>query len=126
MQDLDIRGAGNLLGAEQSGFIADLGYETYLKILKEAMREAPSSPPSVPPSGGKQGILCGEVSNAALNSSPGGGRWEGATDIECDLHAYLPETYVPGASERMMLYRELDKLSEEREAPDTTALNPSP
>ncbi|MBR1732941.1 MAG: transcription-repair coupling factor, partial [Alloprevotella sp.] len=115
MQDLDIRGAGNLLGAEQSGFIADLGYETYLKILKEAMREAPSSD--------ELQVTSDEPSHSG--SSPSFVTYQ-STDIECDLHAYLPETYVPGASERMMLYRELDKLSEEREAPDTTALNPSP
>lgn len=114
MQDLDIRGAGNLLGAEQSGFIADLGYETYLKILKEAMESLHASGEFPSEADRKAGAsvapdksATGKQANRhipAFIMAP--------ADIECDLRAYLPETYVPTASERMMLYRELDKLSE--------------
>ena len=96
MQDLDIRGAGNLLGAEQSGFIADLGYETYVKILGEAMAELQLDETAT---SDNASTLVIRHASPVLN-----------TDVECDLHAYLPETYVPGASERMMLYRELDGL----------------
>lgn len=98
MQDLDIRGAGNLLGAEQSGFIADLGYETYQKILSQAVAE-----------------LKLELFDEVGASSPQQGENDGGSFVdECmvdtDLPAYLPETYVPGSSERMLLYRELDGL----------------
>lgn len=100
MQDLDIRGAGNLLGSEQSGFIADLGYETYQKILAEAVTELKNDEFAdlYADELHKTGHLSGEmfVDDCA---------------VECDLHAYFPETYVPGATERMLLYRELDSLS---------------
>ena len=100
MQDLDIRGAGNLLGAEQSGFIADLGYETYQKILAEAVAELKNEEfAELYADEVKQGAeLCGEL-------------FVEDCSVECDLHAYFPETYVPGATERMMLYRELDSLT---------------
>lgn len=103
MQDLDIRGAGNLLGAEQSGFIADLGYETYIKVLNEAVAELmnesdmPSSD-AAPCSGG--GSECDGVQ----------AYYVAECNIECDLNVYFPEWYVPGDSERMLLYRELDGL----------------
>jgi len=105
MQDLDIRGAGNLLGAEQSGFISDLGYETYQKILNEAMTElkneekapqAPQAPTSAP-----EGAY-GDVS------------WGEAT-LESDLEMYFPDSYVPNDSERMLLYRELDNIKDDKE-----------
>ncbi len=106
MQDLDIRGAGNLLGAEQSGFIADLGYETYVKILNEAMKELQAT--NVAPTTSE------EEHSSATHHSPsqhiGAETAFFSSDIDCDLHAFFPETYVPGASERMMLYRELDGL----------------
>ena len=99
MQDLDIRGAGNLLGAEQSGFVADLGYETYQKILSEAVSELKNE----------------EFADLYADEMRTTGHLSGELfvddcTVECDLHAYFPETYVPGASERMMLYRELDSL----------------
>lgn len=100
MQDLDIRGAGNLLGAEQSGFIADLGYEAYQKILGEAVTELKNDEFS--------DLYAGEMGKAG---HLGGGLFVDDCSVECDLHAYFPETYVPGATERMMLYRELDSLS---------------
>ncbi|MBQ9230125.1 MAG: transcription-repair coupling factor [Prevotella sp.] len=97
MQDLDIRGAGNLLGAEQSGFIADLGYETYQKILNQAMAELRrEEDPSKSP-------LLREDLNSTL---PEQGDVEGVFD----LPLYFPDQYVPSDSERMLLYRELDNL----------------
>lgn len=105
MQDLDIRGAGNMLGAEQSGFIADLGYETYQKVLNEAvseLRETEFADLYADKQKGDDGTITGEhfVEEAA---------------IESDLQAYLPEEYVPVSGERMSLYRELDSLTEPRQ-----------
>lgn len=95
MQDLDIRGAGNLLGAEQSGFIADLGYETYQKILKEAVLELKTE---------EFGDTFEEVS--------GGNSEEFVADctIESDLELRLPPSYVPQESERISLYQQLDNM----------------
>ena len=100
MQDLDIRGAGNLLGAEQSGFIADLGYETYQKILAEAVHELRND----------------EFAELYVDEIKGEGRISGEEfvdecQIESDLELLLPATYVTGSSERMLLYRELDGLT---------------
>ncbi|MBR6590381.1 MAG: transcription-repair coupling factor [Bacteroidaceae bacterium] len=103
MQDLDIRGAGNMLGAEQSGFIADLGYETYQKILTEAVTELKNDEFSdlyaVEENQVKAGeeILSGEDLVAECN-------------IESDLELLFPADYIPSSSERMLLYRELDGL----------------
>ena len=101
MQDLDIRGAGNLLGAEQSGFIADLGYETYRKILTEAVCELKNSPE----------FAALYAPDTASHNQVTPQEWVTECSIECDLRAYLPETYVPGSGERIALYRELDNLS---------------
>ena len=107
MQDLDIRGAGNLLGAEQSGFIADLGYETYQKILAQAVTELKNDEFAdlYADELKKKGHLSGEL-------------FVDDCTVECDLHAYFPETYVPGATERMLLYRELDSLGTEQQITD--------
>ena len=105
MQDLDIRGAGNLLGAEQSGFVADLGYETYQKILAEAVAELKNE---------EFGELFAEEL-AQQNSAELGDSFVAECNVDCDLRAYFPETYVPGASERMLLYRELDGLATDDE-----------
>ena len=95
MQDLDIRGAGNLLGAEQSGFIADLGYETYQKILREAVVELRTEEfPELTDAG-----------NAADN-----GDFVADCIIESDLELLLPFYYVPQESERIALYQELDNI----------------
>lgn len=96
MQDLDIRGAGNLLGAEQSGFIADLGYETYQKILKEAVTE----------------LRTEEFADLEKSKNDIIGDEEFVTDctIESDLELLLPATYVPQAGERIALYQELDSI----------------
>ena len=99
MQDLDIRGAGNLLGAEQSGFIADLGYETYVKILQQAVVEIRNEIPTPIPSRREEGM-----------DTPRGGFWVSDCSLESDLELYFPDQYVPSDSERMLLYRELDGL----------------
>lgn len=100
MQDLDIRGAGNLLGAEQSGFIADLGYETYQKILAEAVLELKEDEFS--------DILTEE-------EDAGSGFFVKECFIESDLELLLPAVYVPDSNERILLYRELDSLTTEKE-----------
>ena len=96
MQDLDIRGAGNLLGAEQSGFIADLGYETYQKILKEAVTE----------------LRTEEFEDVAADEQTD---TEYVADcvIESDMELLLPADYVPQESERISLYQELDSIERE-------------
>lgn len=95
MQDLDIRGAGNLLGAEQSGFIADLGFETYKKILEEAVMEL------------KDNEFQEELSLVETNVDRD---YVYDTVVETDAEAYFPQTYVPGDNERINLYRELESL----------------
>jgi len=110
MQDLDIRGAGNLLGAEQSGFIADLGYETYVKILQQAVVELRNEASPDPSEGGK-GL---SQSHSARHTPPSEGLGEAPFVADCtlesDLEMYFPDQYVPSDSERMLLYRELDGL----------------
>lgn len=99
MQDLDIRGAGNLLGAEQSGFIADLGYETYQKILKEAVTE----------------LRTQEFADLDKAERLEGAEEEYVADcvIESDMELLLPADYVPTESERISLYQELDGIERE-------------
>ena len=99
MQDLDIRGAGNLLGAEQSGFIADLGYETYQKILGEAVHELKTNEFA--------DLIMGDAGDDGKIS--GEGFVEECT-IESDLELLFPDAYIPTSSERMLVYRELDSL----------------
>ena len=96
MQDLDIRGAGNLLGAEQSGFIADLGYETYQKILKESVLELKTE----------------EFADTFNEESENGKEEEFTSDctIESDLELRIPPSYVPQESERILLYQRLDNM----------------
>ena len=116
MQDLDIRGAGNLLGAEQSGFIADLGYETYVKILQQAVVEIRNEQPTPSPSRGegRQGTPSTGSRKVQSNQSPlpwgGAAGWVPDCSLESDLELYFPDQYVPSDSERMLLYRELDGL----------------
>ncbi|MCC8142658.1 MAG: transcription-repair coupling factor [Tannerellaceae bacterium] len=103
MQDLDIRGAGNMLGAEQSGFIADLGYETYQKILEEAVSEL------------KTDEFASLLYNEANNQRNSGSEYIRETFIESDLELMFPPTYIPNDSERISLYRELDNMEDERD-----------
>jgi len=102
MQDLDIRGAGNLLGAEQSGFIADLGYETYQKILKEAVTELRN----------EELLPAANVSADTAGDDDGGG-FVADCVIESDMELMLPPDYVPTDSERVALYRRLDSIERE-------------
>ena len=99
MQDLDIRGAGNLLGSEQSGFISDLGYETYQKILNQAMAELRNEVPKV-----SDTLLPLTSHHSPLS-------WVDDCALESDIEMYFPDQYVPNDSERMLLYRELDNLA---------------
>lgn len=103
MQDLDIRGAGNLLGAEQSGFIADIGFDTYHRILNEAIHELKADEfaglfPQDSDAGAKAFLNIQQVSDC---------------QIDTDLELRYPDDYIPGSAERMMLYRELDNLQDE-------------
>lgn len=102
MQDLDIRGAGNMLGAEQSGFIADLGYETYQKILEEAVQELKAD---------EFAELYAEETNNANSAS----MYVKETFIDSDLELMFPSTYIPNDSERISLYRDLDKIETEQD-----------
>ena len=104
MQDLDIRGAGNLLGAEQSGFMEDLGYETYQKILNQAVTELKNDE--------FQDLYAEEMAQGKVLT---GEDFVEDCAIESDLEMYFPDTYVPGSSERMLLYRELDNIVEDRD-----------
>lgn len=99
MQDLDIRGAGNLLGSEQSGFMEDLGYETYQKILSQAVTELKNE---------EFNDLYQEEMNQGQELT--GDDFVDDCAVESDLEMYFPDIYVPGSSERMLLYRELDRI----------------
>ncbi|MBR4811371.1 MAG: transcription-repair coupling factor [Bacteroidaceae bacterium] len=104
LQDLDIRGAGNLLGAEQSGFIADLGYETYQKILKEAVRELKND---------EFQDLFKEQSQVQGSTPDDASKFVDECTVETDLDLYFPDSFVPDGSERILLYRELDSMERE-------------
>ncbi len=101
MQDLDIRGAGNLLGAEQSGFIADIGFETYQKIMNEAIAELRAEGLQVAGLGAAEQEV---VENMAYIDD---------SHIELEVEASLPDTYVAQQAERLKLYRELDSIKDE-------------
>ena len=108
MQDLDIRGAGNLLGAEQSGFIADLGYETYQKILAEAVQELR-----------KEEFTELYREQQELKAE----REEDFVDdvtVESDLELMFPVAYIPNDAERVAMYRELDNMESETQIMDFT------
>lgn len=104
MQDLDIRGAGNLLGAEQSGFMQDLGYETYQKILTQAVTELKNDE--------FQDLYAEQIAQGEAIS---GDDFVDDCAVESDLEMYFPDNYVPGSSERMLLYRELDNIERDEE-----------
>ena len=96
MQDLDIRGAGNLLGAEQSGFITDMGFETYQKILAEAMEEL----------GVETGIVTKNSGESFVSDCT----------IETDQLALIPDSYIDMTAEKIRIYKELDSLTSDKEA----------
>lgn len=97
MRDLDIRGAGNLLGGEQSGFIADIGYDVYQKILDEAIRELKNTEFK-------------ELYTEELNETHD---YVSDTTVETDVEMLIPEQYVKSTAERMLLYRELNDIANE-------------
>ncbi len=106
MQDLDIRGAGNMLGSEQSGFIADLGYDTYQRILAEAVEEI------------REEMLASSPDNSTLFSTTPNNTtlpkyWCNNCQVESDLSLGFPSTYIENIAERINLYRELDSLNDE-------------
>ena len=106
MQDLDIRGAGNMLGSEQSGFIADLGYETYQRILNEAVEELRE----------ELAVNDGVSATASLNDENDGKHlWCQDSQLETDLPICFPTDYIENISERITLYRELDSLHSEEQ-----------
>ncbi len=100
MQDLDIRGAGNMLGAEQSGFIADLGYETYQRILNEAVEELREEE-------------FADIFKDEGQRTKDKGQWVTDSQLDTDLEISFPEEYIENISERITLYRELDNISNE-------------
>ena len=95
MQDLDIRGAGNLLGAEQSGFISDMGYETYQKILSEAMEEI----------GVETGITVSRSNEKFVEDCT----------VETDQPAYIPDDYIDITAEKIRIYKQMDAMTDDRE-----------
>ena len=111
MQDLDIRGAGNLLGAEQSGFISDLGYETYQKILNEATAELRNEEPEMEAADESRDSNDSRIPSQSNFS----GDFVADCNLESDLEMYFPDQYVPSDSERMLLYRELDNTRNDQE-----------
>ena len=100
MQDLDIRGAGNLLGAEQSGFITDMGFETYQKILAEAMEEL----------GVETGITTKSQSDSFVSDCT----------IETDQLALIPDSYIDMTAEKIRIYKELDSLTTDKDMEQLT------
>ena len=111
MQDLDIRGAGNMLGSEQSGFIADLGYETYQRILNEAVEELKEEE-------GVTGYGLQDGSSSLQDANATGHLWCNDAQLETDLPCCFPTDYIENISERITLYRELDNLRSEEQLLD--------
>ncbi len=104
MRDLDIRGAGDLLGAEQSGFIADIGYETYHRILNEAIQELKQT---------EYKDLFEEEQTAAAGKAFLQNKFINDCQIDTDMELLFPDGYIQSVSERMLLYRELDSMETE-------------
>jgi transcription-repair coupling factor (superfamily II helicase) len=107
MQDLDIRGAGNLLGAEQSGFIADIGFETYNRILEEALQELKENE--------FRSVFADQGSRDPKVTEPVMKKFTADCTIDTDLEIHLPEKYIESISERIRLYRQLDTIENEEE-----------
>ena len=111
MQDLDIRGAGNMLGSEQSGFIADLGYETYQRILNEAVEELKEEE-------GVTGYGLQDGAERLQDANATGRLWCQDAQLETDIPVCFPTEYIENISERITLYRELDSLHSEEQLLD--------
>lgn len=107
MRDLDIRGAGNLLGGEQSGFINDMGFDTYMKILNEAIEELKQE------DWYKESIDTDESAN--VDKSVFSRQFVKETVVDTDLQLLIPDSYVSNLTERLLLYRELDNITKEEE-----------
>ena len=128
MQDLDIRGAGNMLGAEQSGFIADLGYETYQKVLGQAMNELKTTEfadlwkdeEDEGAEGAAGKAIEEDAEKAAENRKKAAYHinFVEETNVESDIPAYFSEQFVPSSGERMSLYKELDSLTNAQQIED--------
>ena len=103
MQDLDIRGAGNLLGAEQSGFIADIGFETYQKIMRQAIAELRA-----------EGLDVAGLSDEEAETVKVEAYIEDSV-IDIEMLAELPDNYVRQPAEKIRLYRELDSIRREED-----------
>ncbi len=110
MQDLDIRGAGNLLGAEQSGFIADIGFETYQKIMEEAIMELR-----------EEGLNVAGLSSKSDTETPQETRYINDSHIDIDVPSELPDSYIAQTAEKLKLYRELDSISTEEKLVEFTS-----
>lgn len=100
MRDLDIRGAGNILGAEQSGFISEIGFETYQKILNEAIHE----------------LKANEFKDLFASEEANGASLVESCTIETDLEIFIPDTYVSDVVERLKIYKRLDTMVEDEQA----------
>lgn len=112
MQDLDIRGAGNMLGAEQSGFIADLGYDTYRRVLEEAVEELRDEEfnAQLEKASSSTSNKKGEELKAKIEKRS----YVKETTVDTDLEAFYPDSYIPGNQEKLLLYRELDEIQDEK------------
>ena len=108
MQDLDIRGAGNLLGAEQSGFIAEMGFETYMRILNEAMAELPATIRAEEENNREH-----QMKQSKMPVLPKSFLGTIDTQVDTDLEVLIPDDYVNVQSEKIRLYKELDTMSQE-------------
>lgn len=103
LRDLDLRGAGDLLGAEQSGFISEMGYDTYQKILQEAIRELKK----------EEALDFGLTEETATRTESDA--WETECILETDLSLLLPDDYVEDITERLSIYKDLDECSTDME-----------
>jgi transcription-repair coupling factor (superfamily II helicase) len=105
MQDLDIRGSGNLLGGEQSGFIADVGFETYQRILNEAMLELRENEPEDKSTEVRKESVSGVAATEKTYVSD--------FQVDTDLEIMFPDEYISSISERIRQYKELNEIENE-------------
>lgn len=112
MQDLDIRGAGNVLGAEQSGFIAELGFDTYMRVLREAVGELQQNAAS---KAARERMRANRLQEATEEETTKEreAAWADDCTFDTDLPLFFPESYIPGNGERIAFYRELEQTRSE-------------